>query len=219
MGEDYVDKAVRQMTAGYIAIVRHSNQRPDAVKVWKFNDTSSLLQKFVDSKRTTVTTGGHIQAKLLPTAPMPADDPIFSVNGNLIFNYEFANNGVRIVLSESYLSKLDADDDNTYGLGNDLFKTPYTDSNCRTEDNGCIYEVGPIQDCPYNPIALSQSCGSKKVLGSDATGNILWCRFSKAEDYGSYAIYVLNASANFRLFPNLNDIPIIGVNIPARTFF
>ena len=113
--KDYVSRSVRQLPVKYIAIIRHSNKQPDAVKVWEFNETGSLLSKFKDSERTYVTIGGHIHEEILTTRNF-SDDPIFSTGGHLIFNYKYFNNGVRIVPSQAHLSVLVVDTDNTYVL-------------------------------------------------------------------------------------------------------
>ena len=96
--KDFVSKHVRQEQTDYIAIVRHKNKIPDAVKVWKFKSTSSLLSWFQFEKRNTVTEGGYVYVDILPTAKNLSNDPIFFVEGDLIFNYEYGDNGVRIVM-------------------------------------------------------------------------------------------------------------------------
>ena len=157
-----------------------------------------------NEKRQWVTTGRHIHQEILPGSQNMEDDPIFSVNGHLIFNYEYYNNGVRILPSGTYLSSpLDVDKDNTVGLGNDFFKTHYNEIVCNTVGHDCKMEVAPHQDCPLNLHSMKPSCGTRKVLGTDATGNDGYCKFEKVPSYGSYAILV---DDNWGHFPSLESI-------------
>ena len=48
------------------------------------------------------------------------DDPVFSVGGDLAFNWRYFNSGVRIVLTEGYLSTKDNNDENTHWLGDHI---------------------------------------------------------------------------------------------------
>ena len=47
-------------------------------------------------------------------------DPIFGIDGNLAFNWWYSNNGARICLDGGHLSKADANDDDTHGIGNEF---------------------------------------------------------------------------------------------------
>ena len=210
--KDFVSKNVRRNPVNYIAIVRHANKRPTAVKVWKFSsvDTNSLLDKFGSGKRKTVTQGGHIYQNIIKTAHNLFDDPVFSVGGDLIFNYEFADNGIRIVLSESPLSEVNTNDDNTHGLGMDIGKTLHTKAECKTINPECIIEVAPIQDCPFKIELNAASCGKRKTLGTDSTGTHKLCEFQKVPDYGSYAIYV---GSDTLVFPKLEQIEKLSLTI------
>ena len=211
--KDFVSKSVRQQPANYIAIVRHKNSIPDAVKVWKFKETSSLLSWFNGDIRNTVTENGHLHEEILPNAENVSDDPIFSEDGDLIFNYEFSDNGVRIVMSKAHLSDLHANDDNTYGFGMDLYiLSPRNVSGCTTGNSDCSIEAAPSQNCPSDQGRIT--CGARKVLGTDATGNDNYCKVSKGSDYGSYAIYVRN---NSERFPPLKDIINLEVSVPSFT--
>ena len=206
--KDFVSKSVRQQPANYIAIVRHKNSIPDAVKVWKFKETSSLLSWFNGDIRNTVTENGHLHEEILPNAENVSDDPIFSVDGDLIFNYEFADNGVRIVMSGAYRSGPDTNDDNTYGFGMDLAKSYYGESSCTVTNSDCSYEAAPYQHCPFDYNADKVVCGARKVLGTDATGDDNHCKVSKGSDYGSYAIYVGNNSERFPPLKNIINLEL-----------
>ena len=53
--------------------------------------------------REIATEGGPIQESVSDTARHMSDDPVFSVSGDLAFNWGYGNNGVRIVLTgETY---------------------------------------------------------------------------------------------------------------------
>ena len=73
-----------------------------------------------------VTEGGPIQHSVSKTAQNLGDDPVFSVGGDLAFNWAYSNNGARIVLTGGRLSPADANDDNTHGLGNHFACNPLT---------------------------------------------------------------------------------------------
>ena len=213
--KDFVSKSVRQQPADYIAIVRHKNSIPDAVKVWKFKEMSSLLSWFNGDIRNTVTENGHLHEEILPNAEHLSDDPIFSGDGDLIFNYEFSDNGVRIVMSKAYLSGLHANDDNTYGFGMDLYiLSPRSVSGCTTGNSNCSIEAAPSQNCPFDQGLGRITCGARKVLGTDATGDDNHCKVSKGSDYGSYAIYVGN---NSERFPPLKDIINLEISVLSFT--
>ena len=206
LSRDFVSKSVRRIPVNRIAIVRHNIGRPDCVRVWKFKDTLSLLKWFNSGTRNTVTVGGYVYEELPTAAKNQSDDPIFSKGGNLIFNYEYTDNGVRIVMSESHLSAVDGNDDNTHGIGMDWYKNSRDEEGCTSVSPICLVEVAAIQDCP---LILPEGilCAAKKILGTDSTGDNGYCRFEKVKDYGSYAIYVGN---NSDLFPLLRQIGSLG---------
>lgn len=188
--KDYLNQTVWNMPAKYIAIVRHQRGLIDAVKVFVFkNWEESLSKKFkdMDPGRKIVTVGGPIFGYTAPGVHNLADDPVFGVGGDLAFNWGYANNGNRIVLTGGYLSPEDANDDNTHGLGNDFLINPKTDV-----EHGSNYkhEISNIQDCPV------ASCSSVRIQGTDhGTGSSL----KSGPVYGNYAIYV---SADTKTFPS-----------------
>ena len=60
LSQDFVSKSVRNIPVNRIAIARHTNRRPDYIRVWKFKDTLLLLRWFKNGPRNTVTEGGYI---------------------------------------------------------------------------------------------------------------------------------------------------------------
>lgn len=188
---DYLNKNVWKEPANYIAIARHNHGELVAVKVFQFKYWgSSLLQRFqdMDPGRMIVTEGGPIQESVAADAKNLVDDPIFSVEGDLAFNWGYTDNGHRVVLTGGYLSAVDANDDNTHGLGNDFWC-----NYLRGTSNGggvWAHEISNIQDCPL------ATCRDVQVQGTDhGSGGHL----KSGPVYGNYAIYVSKDAATFPL--------------------
>ena len=80
------------------------------------------------------------------------DDPVFSVGGDLAFNWRYSNNGVRIVLTGGYLSPSNSNDENTHGLG-DHVNIGHSHTGAR--------EISNIQDCAY-PVCSNKG-GTEKL--------------------------------------------------------
>ena len=184
--KDYLSANVWVKPANYIAIVRHQEGVVDAVKVFKFKTSAeSLGTRFglprMNPGRQIVTSGGPIQESVSATAKNLADDPIFSVGGDLAFNWAYSDNGCRIALTGGYLSAADVNDDNTHGLGNDFHVTPQTNTPRSTT---WPHDISNIQDCP---LATRATCKHVRVQGTDhGTGSHL----KSGPVYGNYAIYV-----------------------------
>eukprot|EP00116_Pleurobrachia_bachei_P016521 sb/3476783/ len=81
------------------------------------------------------------------------DDPIFSVGGDLAFNWMYDDNGHRIVPTGGHLSAENVNDDNTHGLGNDYWHTG--------NNNMWAHDASVIQDCPLD------SCTNIVIQGTD----------------------------------------------------
>ena len=183
---------VWRQPADYIAIVRHQHGVVDAVKVFRFKYWGiSLLERFRDVSpgRWIVTEGGPLQEEVANNAANLHDDPIFSVGGDLAFNWCNGNNGHRIVMTGGFLAPrwttINVDDDNTHGLGNHFA------CNCEAGNDGYAeweHEISNIQDCP-NALCLNQvqqgtDHGSGPTLKSGPV-------------YGNYAIYVSRDADSF----------------------
>ena len=98
--EDFIDKNVRLLPVNYIAIVQHNSSYPDAVKIWRFKRPNiSLLSRFQRGDGSAVTEGGDIYWEIL--SPDPEDDPIFTVDGDIVLNYRYLDNGIRLILSDA----------------------------------------------------------------------------------------------------------------------
>ena len=181
--KDYLSANVWVKPANYIAIVRHQEGVVDAVKVFKFKTSAdSLRTRFglpnMNPGRQIVSSGGPIQESVSATAENLADDPIFSVGGDLAFNWAYSDNGCRIALTGGHLSDASVNDDNTHGLGNDFHVNPLTNTPHSTT---WPHDISNIQDCPL------ATCRDVRLQGTDhGSGPHL----KSGPVYGNYAIYV-----------------------------
>lgn len=189
LAEDYLNPVVWRHPVNYIAIVRHQRGWVDAVKVFRFKQEGrSLLSRFqaMNPGREVVTEGGPIQESVSENAMNMDDDPIFSVGGDLAFNWAYANNGARIVLTGGRLSAADApnNDDGTHGLGNHFACKPLT---------------GEVITSEYHmmwrhEISVIQGVRGYKVQGTDyGTGSL----YTSVPVHGNYAIYVSEDATSF----------------------
>ena len=131
--------------------------------------------------------GGPTQVYIFQNVPKKADDPIFSIPGDIAINWWYSNNGCRMALNGGHLSEKSDNDDNTHGFGNHFsMGTPLN-----SEKDNPIYkhEISNIQNCPR------ETCDTKnvKLQGSDHGK-----AFSSGPVYGNYAIFV---SKDARRFP------------------
>ena len=198
--EDFVDSIVRNMSVNKIAIVRHQNDIPDTVKVWRFMDKDmSLLSRFKKGKNYFATTGKEIFSDIRNATF--AKDPIFSVSGDLVFNKEWGDNGVRISNSEVKTPQ-DGDilEDNMAGLGCKMAR-------CSRDD--LKYDVS-IVNKHYD--------GSKnkrifKVLGTDHGSNK---KYREVEEYSNIR-YAIVVSPTLTTFPH---IPLrITMSLGSKLFY
>jgi len=138
--------------------------------------------------RQIVTQGGPIQESIADDAGNLGDDPIFSVGGDLAFNWAYGDNGCRIALTGGHLSEAHVNDENTHGLGNDYAVNPFT--NIQQSGNYWTFDISNIQDCPY------PTCNSKNIRlqGTDHGAGT-----QSGPVYGNYAIYVSFDSEKFLL--------------------
>jgi hypothetical protein len=148
-----------------------------------------------------VTEGGPIQEYIAPGAQNLADDPVFSVGGDLAFNWGYSRNGARLVLTGGHLSGADVDDDNTHGFGNNFWVRPKMVEDPEASP-AWAHEISNIQDCPYP--SCTQSVGVR-IQGTDhGSGPTL----KSGPVYGNYGIYVSNDLPSFP-----TDGSKIGINM------
>jgi len=118
------------------------------------------------------------------------DDPIFSVGGDLAFNWAYSDNGHRIVMTGGNLSPTGVNDDNTHGLGNDFGCNPLTGV---SSSNHWLHEISNIQDCPYAYRAGATCKVQLQGTDSGIANNVL----KSGPVYGNYAIYVSEDATSF----------------------
>ena len=184
--KDYLNSVIWRHPVSYITIVRHQAGEIDAVKVFRFKGSArSLLSRFQDMNpgREIVTEGGPIQESISKTAQNMGDDPVFSVGGDLAFNWAYGNNGARIVLTGGHLSGAGDSDDNTHGLGNHFSCNPLTGE---SYSGNWAHEISNIQDSPYPKPNLVQ--GTDHGVGYT---------YRSGPVYGNYAIYVSEDASSF----------------------
>jgi len=186
---DYKSYRVTLETANSIAIVRHQNGMCEAARVWEFLEEGKTLYDYFDLNQTNrlVATKAHWTSSY--TSPTMVDkdkDPIFAVDGALVFNW-WSRDGTRIGISKAYCSgnNLPAEDENInnfMGLGNEQGGSA---NGIRLgEESAALWcDVG-IQDCNMNRLSRAQ--------GSDHGTS-----FSDGTLYGQYAVYVSDAAKTF----------------------
>ena len=177
--------------AKFIAIGRHDGNNLEAVKVWKLIvDNKSLHQYFETTNpgREIVTEGGHIQFRqvenLKITSPRGNWDPIFGIGGNLVFNWWYSNNGVRICLDGGHLSKSTINDDGTHGLGNEFS----ADTENGQGSSYYWHDVANIQGPCY---------GVKKLGPCECQGTDHGTGMLSSVKLGQYVIFVSQNSSAF----------------------
>jgi len=123
---DYKNYDVTVETANYLAIVRHQNGVCEAARVWKFLTPGKTLKNYLNTKqslRLKATHDKYSYSYVSDTMEGKDKDPIFAVDGGLVFNWWYANNGVRIGNSGAYvkggLPGINVNDDGFRGIGNE----------------------------------------------------------------------------------------------------
>ena len=194
LSQDFLNRVVWRHPVNYIAIVRHQAGEVDAVKVFRFKKPSiSLLNRFrkMNPGREVVTEGGPLQEIISSNAQHLEDDPVFSVGGDLAFNWAYTDNGHRIVLTGGNLSPVNATDDNTHGLGNHFGCDPLTGKELNPLWS---HEISNIQDCGINDPNCNFHRNPIMLQGTDHGDG--W-RFKSGPVYGNYAIYVSEDATTF----------------------
>lgn len=208
--KDYLNREVWRLPVRYIAIVRHQQGEVDAVKVFRFKQGGlSLLSRFraMNPGRQIVTEGGPIQESVSKKALHMEKDPIFSVGGDLAFNWVYTDNGHRIVMTGGHLSPVDVNDDGTQGIGNHFSCNPLTG---KEKSEAWRHEISVIQ--PVNH--------QFTVQGTDhGSGH----RYISAPVYGNYAIYVSEDATSFpeqKFFPESGHKLDLEIDVvPKYKFF
>ena len=75
-----------------------------------------------------------------------ADDPVFSVDGDIAMNQRYHDNGFRIALTGVHLSDEDSNDVKIHGL--EVYSWLKINERAEEENRECKKEILNIQDCP-----------------------------------------------------------------------
>ena len=171
-------------------------------KTWKLlSNSTSLFQYFSTYPGRLYATGdgtvndNHIHSDIPTEAPGLSGtwkDPIFGADGGLVFNWGFANNGVRIGVPGGrhlphVLPAIDDWQDDFHGLGNDFgtsIESPSSHINW-WHDAG---KIGPV--CHGIP---SQGMPKCETVGTDHGLSL-----NDGDCWGSYAIYVSEDAKSFQ---------------------
>ena len=176
---DYFDKEAREMSIQHIAIIRHRQGIPNAFKVWKLkNPGLSLLDYFQHSQKIPASDGSHIYT-FIKNATLYDDDPIFSVDGDLVLNWWSNHVGIRIAVCNGSFPQIS-------GLGLGSLQAMNT-SECPTAlstDTVSLYGVE------------AGTTTQGKIQGHQA-GSI----YVTVPAYGSYSVYISDSKTPLLLCP------------------
>jgi len=177
---DYKSYNVTQETANFIAVARHQNGMCEAVRIWEFLTRGKTLSQYIDSEETprlVATEGNYTYSYISPTMSDKVNDPFFSEDGGLAFNWIYGNNGVRIANSGFFcgngLPGLDYGMDDYWGLGNDF----------ALGESNMWFDVGMTR------------CGGRMNQGTDHGSHKGYLKDRAL--LGQYAIYVSDGADHF----------------------
>jgi len=187
---DYKNYDVTIETANFIAIVRHQNGVCEAARVWEFLEVGKTLRSYLDVHKTSrlkATKDHHTYSYISKDMKHMTKDPIFAVDGGLVFNWWYSNNGARIGNSNAYSGNgLPAADqnhalDNYQGFGNDF--------GANTKNGGGSsywwHDVGVHQKDCSGPHCAIQGKDHGTSFKKDGTL------------FGQYAIYISDNATSF----------------------
>jgi len=187
---DYKSYDVTTETANFIAIVRHQSGVCEAARVWEFLEVGKTLRTYLDVEKTSrlrATKDHCTYSYMAHDMAHKKKDPIFAVDGGLVFNWWYSGNGVRIGNSNAYsgddLPAADQDHwlDNYHGFGNDFAAVTKNGGG----SSSWWHDVGVHQkDCSgYNCAIQGKDHGTA------------WKSDGKL--YGQYAIYISDSATSF----------------------
>jgi len=182
---DYKSYDATLETANFIAIVRHQDGICEAARVWEFLKVGNTLQSYLDwdlTSRLVATYDHYTYSYISPTTFAKIKDPIFNVNGALVFNWWYADNGVRIGNRNNYCSASDlpgeaVNSNDFLGLGNEV------SGQTKAQTPNLWFDVG-VQDCNTE--------WKYRVQGSDHGA-----AFKNGTLFGQYAVYISNEATTF----------------------
>jgi len=185
---DYKSYDVSLETANFIAIARHQDGVCEAARVWEFLVVGKTLHEYTNSQKTSrllATHDNYTWSYISPNMANKDKDPIFAVDGGLVFNWWASNDGVRIGNSNAHCKTgLPAQNVNAnifFGLGNDVTLSNLPQN--PTGSNARWFDVG-LQDCSKS--------WQYRAQGTDHGSDV-----QNGKVYGQYAVYVSDYSEVF----------------------
>jgi len=184
---DYKSFDVALETANSIAIVRHQDGVCEAARVWEFKAVGQTLHEYMNIGKTSrlVATYNSTFTYISSNMANQESDPIFAVDGALVFNWWQNNDCVRIASSNAHcgddLPSISANTNNFYGLGNDIASPNPKAGQGSTEwwSDAGTYECGVT----WTKRAQGTDHGTQQVDG---------------ETFGQYAVYVSDDAKTFQ---------------------
>jgi len=184
---DYKNYDVALETANFIAIARHQDGVCEAARVWEFLAVGKTLHEYMNIKKTlrlVATSGNSTSTYISPNMANKDKDPIFAVDGALVFNWWNYDDGVRMAISNAPCDgKLPASNVNTnsfFGLGNEIGAA---NSKAGVGSAKWWNDVG-VKDCSLGYAVRAQ--------GTDHGPG-----YKDGEVYGQYAVYVSDETKTF----------------------
>jgi len=184
---DFKSYDVALETANFIAIARHQDGVCEAARVWEFLAVGKTLHEYMSIKKTSrlvATADKSTSTYISPNMANKDKDPIFAVDGALVFNWWSSNDGVRMAISNARcgddLPASNVNPNNFFGLGNELASA---NSKAGVGSTNWWSDAG-VNDCSlhYNVRAQGTDHGSSHKDG---------------EVYGQYAVYVSDDARTF----------------------
>jgi len=182
---DYKNYDVTLEIANFIAIVRHQNGVCEAARVWKFLTVGKTLNSYLDkdkSSRFKATDDKYTYSYISDTMKGRDNDPIFSADGAVVFNWWYSHNGVRIGNSGAYVNDglpgEAVNDDGFRGLGNEY----HANTKAGLGSTNWWFDVGLIGP------NLSKNTAQGTDHGTSINDQTL---------YGHYAVYTSDEADKF----------------------
>jgi len=184
---DYKSFDVALETANSIAIVRHQDGVCEAARVWEFKAVGQTLHEYMNIGKTSrlVATYNSTFTYISSNMANQESDPIFGVDGALVFNWWHSNDGARIANSNTHcdddLPSSSVNTNKFFGLGNDIGSPSSKDGQASSQ---WWSDVGTYE-CSVT--------ASKRAQGTDHGTNHV-----KRETFGQYAVYVSDDAKAFQ---------------------
>ena len=169
-----------------IMIKNHEQGDLNALKAFKLLDSfkgKTLKNIFDIARRSDVTLPHYLYTKSKDiSSDYLKKDPIMSGEGQLAFNWYYSNNGVRIINTGNWKSKIGQNDDKTRGLGTHFCVTPNDTYNSK-EVNGCNWEI----EASGNDLRTDTvGNGTNSCIGSDCEQQGSDYKSNKNYDYAIF---------------------------------